>query len=159
MDIAVIDDHPLVRAIDMARTNLLIADDVGLGKTIQAGMFLRQAWLSGRAKRILILVDDLGATDLGCEGSTFYETPNIDRLAGQGMRFRQAYAACTVCSPTRASLLTGKYPARLHVTDWIPGHVDASAPMSTAMARPGATPRTPTAPHSLTRHLPRPGRL
>jgi arylsulfatase A-like enzyme len=59
---------------------------------------------------------------LACTGSGFYETPNIDRLAGQGLRFTSAYSACTVCSPTRASLLTGKYPARLHITDWIPGH-------------------------------------
>lgn len=71
---------------------------------------------------IFILVDDLGWTDLGCQGSKFYETPNIDRLAREGMRFTQAYSACTVCSPTRAALMTGKYPARLHVTDWIKGH-------------------------------------
>ncbi len=71
---------------------------------------------------IVMLVDDLGWTDLGCQGSTFYETPNLDRLAREGMRFTQAYSACTVCSPTRASLLTGKYPARLHLTDWIAGH-------------------------------------
>ena len=70
---------------------------------------------------ILILADDLGWTDLSCYGSTFYETPNIDRLAREGMKFTQAYSACTVCSPTRAALLTGKYPARLHITDWIPG--------------------------------------
>lgn len=71
---------------------------------------------------ILILVDDLGWTDLSCQGSTFYETPNIDRLAKEGMRFTHGYAACTVCSPTRAAVLTGKYPARLHITDWIAGH-------------------------------------
>lgn len=71
---------------------------------------------------VYILTDDLGWTDLSCMGSEFYETPNIDRLAAQGMKFTQAYAACTVCSPTRAALLTGKYPARLHVTDWIEGH-------------------------------------
>lgn len=76
---------------------------------------------------VFILVDDLGATDLGCCGSRFYQTPNIDRLAREGMRFTQAYSACTVCSPTRAALLTGKYPARLHVTDWIPGHVRPKA--------------------------------
>lgn len=72
---------------------------------------------------ICILVDDLGWTDLGVQGSKFYETPNLDRLASQGMRFTQAYSACTVCSPTRAALMTGKYPARLHITDWIKGHV------------------------------------
>ena len=71
---------------------------------------------------IVILVDDLGRHDLGCYGSTFHQTPHLDKLAAQGMRFTQAYSACTVCSPTRAALLTGKYPARLHVTDWIEGH-------------------------------------
>src|SRR5512139_3629581 len=71
---------------------------------------------------ILILADDLGWTDLGCQGSKFYETPNLDRLAREGMRFTQAYSACTVCSPTRACVLTGQYPARLHITDWIAGH-------------------------------------
>lgn len=70
---------------------------------------------------VFILADDLGWTDLGCYGSEFYETPNIDRLAQQGMKFTDAYAACPVCSPTRASILTGKYPARLHITDYIPG--------------------------------------
>ena len=75
-----------------------------------------------RLNVVIILIDDMGWTDLGCYGSGFYETPNVDRLATQGMRFTQAYSSCTVCSPTRASLLTGKYPARLHVTDWIPGH-------------------------------------
>ncbi len=70
---------------------------------------------------IVFLIDDLGATDLGCMGSRFYQTPNIDRLAQQGMRFTAACSACTVCSPSRAALLTGKYPARLHITDWIPG--------------------------------------
>jgi len=67
---------------------------------------------------VFILVDDLGWTDLGCFGSTFYETPNIDRLASEGMRFTDAYAACPVCSPTRASIMTGKYPARMNTTDW-----------------------------------------
>ena len=76
-----------------------------------------------RPNIIFILVDDMGWTDLGCQGSKFYETPNIDRLASQSMRFTQAYSACTVCSPTRAALMTGKYPARLHITDWITGHV------------------------------------
>lgn len=70
---------------------------------------------------VLIVIDDLGWADVGCYGSTFYRTPAIDRLAAEGMRFTQAYAACPVCSPTRAALLTGKYPARLHLTDYIPG--------------------------------------
>ena len=72
---------------------------------------------------VFFLIDDLGWTDVGCYGSTYYETPNVDRLAGMGMRFTDGYASCTVCSPTRASVMTGKYPARLHLTDWISGHV------------------------------------
>jgi len=71
---------------------------------------------------VFFLVDDLGWTDLGCYGSRFYETPNIDRLAQQSMRFTDAYAACPVCSPTRASIMTGKYPTRVGITDWIPGY-------------------------------------
>jgi len=70
---------------------------------------------------IFFLVDDLGWSDLGYEGSTLYDTPNIDRFAKQGVCFTQAYAACPVCSPSRASILTGEYPSRLHLTDWLPG--------------------------------------
>ncbi len=76
---------------------------------------------------IFILVDDYGYTDLGCYGSDFYETPNIDKLAARGIRFTDAYAACPVSSPTRASLMTGKYPVNTGVTDWIPGR-QASVP-------------------------------
>ncbi|MBL8221433.1 MAG: sulfatase [Bryobacterales bacterium] len=76
---------------------------------------------------IVILADDLGAMDLGCYGSKYHETPNLDALAAGGMRFTQAYAACPVCSPTRASIMTGKYPARLQLTDWIPGRRQWSA--------------------------------
>ena len=75
---------------------------------------------------VLILADDLGVHQLGCYGSTFYETPNVDQLATEGMRFTNAYVACHVCSPTRASIMTGKYPARLHLTDFIPGRSDRS---------------------------------
>ncbi|MCH2181760.1 MAG: sulfatase [Mariniblastus sp.] len=70
---------------------------------------------------VFFLVDDLGWRDLGCYGSPLYETPHLDRLAQDGVRFTDAYATCHVCSPTRASILTGKYPARLGLTDWIPG--------------------------------------
>ena len=62
---------------------------------------------------VFFLVDDLGWTDVGCYGSNFYETPNIDALAEAGVRFTDAYAACNVCSPTRASILSGKYPEPL----------------------------------------------
>ena len=87
-----------------------------------AALLLLGAGFEDKPNVVFILIDDLGVTDLGCTGSTFYETPNIDRLASRGMTFTNGYSACTVCSPTRASLLTGKYPVRLHLTDWIPGH-------------------------------------
>jgi arylsulfatase A-like enzyme len=74
-----------------------------------------------RPNIVFMLVDDLGWSDLGCYGNTFHETPRIDRFAASAARFTHAYAACAVCSPTRASILTGKYPARLAMTDWIPG--------------------------------------
>ena len=73
---------------------------------------------------VFILADDLGASDLSCYGSDFYKSPNIDKLAGRGMKFTQAYAACNVCSPTRASIMTGKYPARLKLTTYLPGRPD-----------------------------------
>ena len=71
---------------------------------------------------VFILIDDLGWADLVCQGSSFYETPRLDALAAAGMRFTDAYAAAPVCSPTRASLLTGRYPARVGITQYIPGH-------------------------------------
>jgi arylsulfatase A-like enzyme/lysophospholipase L1-like esterase len=67
---------------------------------------------------VFFLIDDMGWKDVGYNGSSFYETPNIDRLAKEGMQFTNAYAACPVCSPTRASIMTGKYPATLKTTDW-----------------------------------------
>lgn len=68
---------------------------------------------------LVILADDLGWRDLSNEGSTFYESPHIDRIANEGMKFLRGYANCQVCSPSRASVMTGKYPARLKITDWI----------------------------------------
>ena len=79
---------------------------------------------SDKMNVVFFLVDDMGWSDVGCYGSTFYETPNIDQFAKQGVKFTNAYAACHVCSPTRASILTGKYPATLHLTDWLPGRKD-----------------------------------
>jgi arylsulfatase A-like enzyme len=73
---------------------------------------------------VLIVIDDLGQRDLGCYGSTFYKTPNIDKMAKDGIRYTDFYAACPVCSPTRASILTGRYPQRMNITDWIPGRKD-----------------------------------
>ncbi|MCX7886339.1 MAG: sulfatase [Verrucomicrobiae bacterium] len=72
-----------------------------------------------RPNIVFIMADDFGARDLGCYGSTFYETPNLDRLAREGARFMQAYASSPVCSPTRASYMTGKWPTRIGVTDYI----------------------------------------
>lgn len=71
---------------------------------------------------IFILADDLGWADLRCYGSTFHETPALDRLAAEGALFTDAYAAAPVCSPTRASILTGKYPATVGVTQYVGGH-------------------------------------
>jgi arylsulfatase A-like enzyme len=76
-----------------------------------------------RPNFVVFLIDDMGWSDLGCTGSDLYRTPQIDALAAGGLRFSTGYSACTVCSPTRAALLTGQYPARLRVTDWIEGHV------------------------------------
>jgi arylsulfatase A-like enzyme len=82
---------------------------------------------------VIILADDLGWADLGCYGSKFHRTPNIDRMAKEGVRFTNFYAACPVCSPTRAALMTGKHPARLGITDWLPGRPDRA---DQALARP-----------------------
>jgi len=80
-------------------------------------------WLNGlNAKQpnvLFILVDDMGARDLSNEGSTFYESPYIDRIANEGMKFTRGYATCQVCSPSRASILTGKYPTNHGITTWI----------------------------------------
>ncbi len=73
---------------------------------------------------LFILVDDIGWTDVGCFGSSFYETPNLDKLANEGVKFTNAYASCPVCSPTRASIMTGKNTVNHGVTDWIPGRQD-----------------------------------
>ncbi|GGW47843.1 sulfatase [Arenibacter certesii] len=75
-----------------------------------------------RPNILFILVDDLGYHDLGYTGSSFYETPNIDRLASEGMVFTNAYAASPICSPSRAAIMTGKHPAELNITDYIPGN-------------------------------------
>lgn len=70
---------------------------------------------------VVILADDLGATDLGCTGSTFDQTPELDRMAAEGVRFTHAYAPASICSPSRAGIHTGRHPASVGITDWIPG--------------------------------------
>jgi len=71
---------------------------------------------------VFILIDDMGWRDLTSYGSTFYETPNVDKLLNEGIHFTDAYTASPVCSPTRASILTGKYPAHLGLTNFIGGY-------------------------------------
>lgn len=93
-----------------------------------------------RPNVVVIMADDLGGVDLGCYGSRYHLTPNIDRLAADGVRVTTAYAACPVCSPTRASLLTGKFPARLGITDWLPGRPDRP---DQALLRPVLTQNLP----------------
>ena len=80
-----------------------------------------QLYAAQKTNVVFFLVDDLGQRDLGCYGSQFYETPAIDQLAKEGMLFDNAYATCHVCSPSRASILTGKYPARTNLTEWLAG--------------------------------------
>ncbi len=121
----------------------------GLG----ASKLFGQGGTEKRPNFVFVLVDDLGWTDLGCYGSTFYETPNANRLAREGMRFTNAYAACPVCSPTRASIMTGKYPARLHMTDYFGARTrhrsealdTEQASAARAVSRPASTRRNDVA--------------
>jgi arylsulfatase A-like enzyme len=114
-------------------------------KSLWSAVFLIAGCVAGalgadRPNIVFILIDDLGWADGGCFGSKFYQTPQIDALAKSGVRFTQAYAACAVCSPTRAALMTGKYPARLHITDWIPGE---PAPKGSRFGLPDWQPHLP----------------
>ncbi len=106
---------------DMSRRFFLKTSALGLA----ASGFTSAASATADEKKkwnfVLILIDDMGWTDLGCYGSSLYETPHIDELCRRGMKFTDAYAACPVCSPTRASIMTGKYPARINLTEWVPG--------------------------------------
>ena len=80
---------------------------------------------------VMIIADDLGWSQIGCYGSSFYKTPNIDKLAKSGIKFTNAYSAASICSPTRAAIMTGKYPARLDLTDFIPGNTPKNKPLLT----------------------------
>ncbi len=84
---------------------------------------------AARPNVLIILADDLGINDLGCYGRREHRTPRLDALAAAGLRFTNAYAAAPLCSPTRAALLTGKAPARLHITTYLPGRPDAPSQM------------------------------
>ncbi len=87
--------------------------------------FFTAAHAAEKPNIILILADDLGMNDLACYGRAEHRTPNLDRLANDGMRFTAAYTAQPICSPSRAALMTGKCPARLHLTNFLPGRADA----------------------------------
>ncbi len=107
----------------MSRRDLLRWLGFGATGLALGGCATRQSYAQRRKPNILfILLDDMGWSDLPCYGNRFHETPVTDRLAKDGMRFTDAYAACPVCSPTRASIMSGQYPARVGVTDFIPGH-------------------------------------
>lgn len=104
-----------------------LAGFAGASTLMDLPKLLHAAQATGAQKRklpniVMFLVDDLGWGDLGCYGNTFHETPNIDKLAHDGMKFNRAYAGAPVCSPSRAAIITGQFPARLRLTQWIPGN-------------------------------------
>jgi arylsulfatase A-like enzyme len=108
-----------VKSVSCGAAALVLSEFGADAMAVSAGRPERE--IKSRPNFVFILADDLGWPEIGCYISGFYETPNIDRLAKEGMRFTDTYAACPVCSPTRASIMTGKYPARLHITDFIAG--------------------------------------
>ena len=113
------DPAPIVDFVVKATSSEVPAKPTGKGAAVSRP---KETPVSANARRpniVVFLIDDLGANDLRCYGSQYFETPNLDRLAGQGIRCTTAYAAACICSPTRAALLTGRYPARLGLTDWI----------------------------------------
>ncbi len=121
-----------------------------LVSVLVAGLLLAVPSLAaGKLNVVLIVADDLGWADLGCYGSKYHKTPNLDRLAASGMRFTDSCAGAPVCSPTRAALMTGQYPARLNLTDWLPGRPDRPDQMllrpAIAQELPASVPTLPAA--------------
>lgn len=98
---------------------------------------------------VFILADDLGWNQVGYHGTSYYSTPNIDRIAREGMQFRQAYAAAPICSPSRAAIMTGKYPARLHLTDFIPSRDWEDTPLMAPKMQQGLPLEETTIPEML----------
>lgn len=103
------------------RSRVIVALLTGVSLALAGGPGFTAETVASKPNIVFILIDDMGWADGSCFGSKFYRTPAIDALARSGIRFTSAYAACAVCSPTRAALMTGKYPARMHMTDYIPG--------------------------------------
>jgi len=126
---------------DRRRRGGSVVSVAGAALTLLASFaVMASAQAADRPNVVLIVADDLGAHDLTCYGSKFHRTPQLDALATSGVRFTQAYAACPVCSPTRAAIMTGKWPARLHLTDWLPGRGDLPAQR---LKRPAFAPQLP----------------
>ena len=101
---------------------------------------------------VFFLVDDLGWGAMSDYGNNYHETPNFDELCARGTKFTHAYSACTVCSPSRAAILTGQYPARLHLTDFIPGHPRPKGKLSVPNWSRKIDPSAPTLANSLQQH-------
>jgi len=114
--------HKMSRRIFLKNLGLVIAALSLLGCNVSPQAGSTASANNKKPNIVFILADDIGWADLPSYGNAFNEAPNIDKLAQQGMRFTNAYAACPVCSPTRASLMSGQYPARVGVIDFIPGH-------------------------------------
>ena len=105
---------------------------------------------AARPNIVVIFVDDLGINDLSCYGRMDQPTPNLDRLAAEGLRFTSAYCAQSICSPSRAALMTGKHPARLHITTFLPGRANAK---SQRLLHPQIAMQLPLAEKTLAEHL------
>ena len=123
------------------------------GKACLASIVLWFAAVAGAASRptiVLILTDDLGVNDLACYGRREHHTPNLDRLASQAVRFTAAYCAQPICSPSRAAILTGKAPARLHLTTYLPGRPDCA---SQKLLHPAIRQQLPVEEKTLAEHL------
>jgi arylsulfatase A-like enzyme len=104
----------------------------------------------GRPNIVFVLADDLGVNDLGVYGRKEHRTPSLDRLAAEGLRFTTAYVASPICSPSRAAIMTGRFPARLHLTTFIPGRPDAA---SQKLLHPPMRQQLPLEEKTLAEHL------